>query len=84
MQKHIWNHLLLTIGGDSQQQRREEWKDNTSKDITPHTSQPLHPRQQGAAMSQPQNSSICLSWLSNTWLLPPLKGGKATKTSGGR
>lgn len=35
MQKHGWNYLLLTIGGGTQQQRREEWKDNTSKDITP-------------------------------------------------
>ena len=41
MQKHGWNYLLLTIGGGTQQQRREEWKDNTSKHITPYTSQTL-------------------------------------------
>lgn len=38
-QTHGWNYLLLTMSGGTQQQRKEEWTGNTSKDITPKTGQ---------------------------------------------
>lgn len=52
-QKHGCDYLLLTMQGETQQQKREEWKDNTSKAIKPHTGQTLPTPGNRAADSQP-------------------------------
>lgn len=44
-QTHSWNYLPLTVRGGTQQQRKEEWIGNTSKDITQRQARlsPPHP-----------------------------------------